>query len=384
MPKINVLHVTVRLSVGGIERWLIDVLKHHDSTKFQMDVLCVARRPDLGPLVADAVAAGANIFYISLLDPFFLFKYYRLLKKQRIEAVIVHLDLGVAPVVILGASMAGVRQRILMIHSSRPEFNTRWGIFKPILRAFYLKSCSRIAGVSQAVLDEVFPGWRTDPLFTILYLGVDLKKLNPSLPREDFRNEIGVSPEVPLIGHFGRFAPVKNHRGFLETALEIHKQMPSVHFVLAGEGPLRSEIESLAQEYGLDAQIHFLGLRDDVGRILSALDMVYYPSLYEGFPVSFIEAQIMGVPVVTGFRPEFIEALCPDNVEYLTIDTSNPESAAKHICFSLMDHQLMMTISERGKTWAQNNFAIECSIANLQSLIVDGYVHNMNVQGDVI
>ena len=372
MPKIRVLHITARLSVGGIERWLIDVIKYHDSNQFQMDVLCVARRSDLGTMVGDAKAAGAHISYIPLTDPFFLFKYYRLLKHKKIDVVVIHLDLGLALPLVLGALFAGVKQRILLVHSSKPGFYTRWGFLKPALRFFYRKKCTKIAGVSQATLDSVFPGWQSDKMYTPLYLGIDLQMFHPTSLKDEVRAEIGIPPDVPVIGHFGRFTPAKNHYGFLETARYLLELMPSVQFILAGEGPLQSEIENLAEKYSISKQVHFLGLRNDVAQLLTAIDLVYYPSLFEGFPVSFIEAQIMGIPVVTGQRPELREAICPEYVDLLSVDTGNPVVAAQRIHQLLTDHDLWQLVSQRGQVWARQNFSIEKSTRRLEEIILSG------------
>jgi glycosyltransferase involved in cell wall biosynthesis len=94
----------------------------------------------------------------------------------------------------------------------------------------------------------------------------------------------------------GRFAPQKNHRFLLELASEILKRRPETHFLLIGDGPLRPEIESRARAMGICNNVHFAGIRTDVPHLMrGAMDVLVLPSLWEGLPVTLIEAQASGL-----------------------------------------------------------------------------------------
>jgi len=80
----------------------------------------------------------------------------------------------------------------------------------------------------------------------------------------------------------------------------------------------------------------------------------------------------MGVPVVTGQRPELREAICPENVDLLTLDTGDPVLAAQRIHQLLTDDVLWQTVSQRGQVWARQNFSIEQSTRRLEEIILSG------------
>jgi len=114
--------------------------------------------------------------------------------------------------------------------------------------------------------------------------------------RHLLRQELGVSPDAPLIGHVASFTEPKNHLFTIEVFRELSRALPDAHFVLVGDGALRPKIEAAVRAAGLGARVHLLGIRGDVPRIMGALDLLLLPSLWEGLPVVLVEAQAAGVP----------------------------------------------------------------------------------------
>lgn len=99
-----------------------------------------------------------------------------------------------------------------------------------------------------------------------------------------------------IIFHIGRFAPQKNHLFLLEIFYDIALSIPEARLLLAGDGPLKEGIEKKACELGIFDKVLFLGQRDDIPELLQAADLFVLPSLYEGLPVSCLEAQAAGLP----------------------------------------------------------------------------------------
>jgi glycosyltransferase involved in cell wall biosynthesis len=131
--------------------------------------------------------------------------------------------------------------------------------------------------------------------------GFDTDTFRPdTTARASVRAEIGVAPDSLLIGHVARFDPQKDHVNFLEAARLLGQSHPSVHFVLCGEGVdvLNPSLRKLIDRCGIQHRCHMLGARDDIPRILAALDVASLSSAGEGFPNVLGEAMACAVPCV--------------------------------------------------------------------------------------
>lgn len=116
--------------------------------------------------------------------------------------------------------------------------------------------------------------------------------------RQRIREEFGISDNVKVLGHVGRFAKQKNHEFLIDIFADFQKREPESVLLLVGKGELMEETRKKAVEKGLEKSVIFAGLRNDVPDILSAFDAFVFPSFYEGMPNTVIEAQAAGVPCV--------------------------------------------------------------------------------------
>lgn len=133
----------------------------------------------------------------------------------------------------------------------------------------------------------------------IVHNGVDLSVFRYDAEARDvIRAELSVPQDAKLIGHVGRFDPQKNHMFLLEIFREIHALDPNTRLVLVGKGPLEEAVRAKAEELGIADRLIFTGVRSDVPKLLSAMDVFVFPSFYEGMPNTVIEAQATGLPCV--------------------------------------------------------------------------------------
>ena len=131
--------------------------------------------------------------------------------------------------------------------------------------------------------------------------------------RNQIRAELGITNNF-VIGNVARFSPQKNHKFILNLFKEFLSIDNNAILVLVGGGENEKDIKELAVQYGISGNIKFLGLRKDINRLLQSFDIFLFPSLYEGLPVSIIEAQAAGLPCILS-----------DTIDSETAITSNVE-----------------------------------------------------------
>jgi glycosyltransferase involved in cell wall biosynthesis len=130
--------------------------------------------------------------------------------------------------------------------------------------------------------------------------GIDLSRYRPDAEaRRAVREELGLQPEAILIGMAARYHPQKDHRAFMEAAGRMGAREPAAHFLLCGHQvtPENRELQRMVAAAGLADRIHLLGLRDDMPRVMAALDLAVLSSAYaEAFPLVIGEAMACEVP----------------------------------------------------------------------------------------
>ncbi len=98
--------------------------------------------------------------------------------------------------------------------------------------------------------------------------------------------------------HVGRLVPEKNHHFLLHLTAELIGHHPSTRLWLVGDGPLRAQLESLAQSLGIQSHVSFYGNRTDIPHLLASADLFVFPSLSEGLGLAALEAQAAGLPTL--------------------------------------------------------------------------------------
>lgn len=189
----------------------------------------------------------------------------------------------------------GIPRRILHAHNAGNDGKLHQRVLcalhKPMVPRFVTDrwACSKEAG------SYLFPG----EAYTVLPNAVDVGRcaFNPDA-RSRVRAELGLAPDDHVIGAVGRFVEQKNI-GFLLLRLpELLAQQPRARILLVGGGELEGELRKLCHEIGILDYVTFAGIRRDIPDVLSAIDVYAMPSLFEGLPLSLLEAQFNGLPCV--------------------------------------------------------------------------------------
>lgn len=290
------------LSVGGAEMMLYKLLKHSSCLRQGVVVSLVSG----GEMARRIEALGVRVVGLhmrrGLPDISVLWRLVCLLRSEKFDLLstwMYHADFlgGVA------ARLANLPVLWNIRNSDLDPEKTKW------MTRCLARACASLSGLvprriiscSRTARDvHVRLGYRPEK-FVIIPNGFDLNSFVPDRDiRTVVRNTLGIEENTPLVGLVARFDPQKNHVGFLDAACMVHDSIPQTHFVLAGTGVtwentlLRQKIEDL----GLQRQVHLLGPRTDIARLMTTFDVLASSSHGEAFPNVLGEAMACGVPCV--------------------------------------------------------------------------------------
>lgn len=296
---IRILHVVTYMGRGGLETMIMNYYRHIDRTKVQFDFL--VHRSFRADYDDEIEVLGGRIYRIGRLIPW-SWKYKKELDaffKAHPEYRIIHVHQDCLSAVILEAAKAnGVAVRIAHSHNSSQDKN-----FKYLIKAYYKKKipvcATQLFACGKEAGDWMFSGQS----YKVVPNAIDVS-------RYEYRQEIaiaqrtkfGIEKNAFVVGHVGRFAEVKNHSFLLDIFEKIVMIRKDARLLLVGDGTLRQQMEEKAEKLGIRNRVVFAGICTDVAEILQAMDVFVFPSLYEGMPVSLVEAQVAGLPCIVSER----------------------------------------------------------------------------------
>jgi glycosyltransferase involved in cell wall biosynthesis len=329
---VKVLRVMGGLDVGGVETGVLNFLRLVDPSVIQTTVYCLQDRRQLE---AEVRATGTQVVYqhhngnplrtMRLLE--------RFLKDHPMDVVHCH-NLFFAGWIMWAAHRADVPIRIA--HANNTGDQRKNGLVQPLYHRIMRALIHRHATTRLAVSGEAAVYLFGDDPVEIVTSGIDTAPFHPEPPDPALRAELGISPTARVIGHVGNLRTQKNHHFLLEIAREMLQERPDLHFVLVGEGPLRSSLEERARNLGISSRVTFTGTRRDVPRLMARLfDLFLFPSLYEGMGQVIVQAQAAGLPVAaTASLPRETHQV-PDLVHWVDLD--EPAAHWGKICLDLLD-----------------------------------------------
>ncbi|MBE6924049.1 MAG: glycosyltransferase family 1 protein [Ruminococcaceae bacterium] len=324
---IRVLQIVGRMDRGGIETMIMNLYRNVDREKVQFDFLAHYGRE---AVYNDEIRAmGGRIYEMPALKDenhvyyWRYFTYRRALKKffkEHSEYKVIHGHMtNTASLYLPIAKKNGVTCRIAHSHSTKGKAGLL-GVVTDLLQKPVYKFATDFFACSEGAKGWLYPQKLIDAgKVQILANAVDGQRFrfNPDL-RQKMRQELALGDCFAVMS-VARFRPEKNQIFLIEVLREMVTQGQDVVFVFAGDGPSEARVKEKAAEYGLEKHTRFLGMRTDVAELLQAADAFVLPSLFEGMPVTAIEAQAAGLPcVVSEGLTQEMNVL--DAVQYLPLE----------------------------------------------------------------
>lgn len=284
----RVIHIVGAMAPGGFENFIMNIYRKMDRSKIQFDFI-VHKKKD-NAYDDEIESLGGRLFYVTRKgkNPIKNFLEIRKVIKDNKESIVCrHSDSAFTVVDLLAARLGGAKKVIMHSHSTTTgnvkihNFFRKWMGFVPTHRF----ACSKAAGQ-----------WMFGNLdYTFVPNAIDTSEyLYHADIRESMRKEWNVENKN-VYGHVGNFVYAKNHTFLLDVFKQISLKDEKAVLFLIGEGELREEIEAKIQKLDLQDKVILTGRRKDVVRFLQMFDLFFFPSVYEGLPVSMVEAQCSGL-----------------------------------------------------------------------------------------
>ena len=327
----KVLEVNVDdVGLGGVYALVNSVIRNKPEG-LKLDIACIAEFEN--PNNTDSLKRlGTDVYYVGTRGPRWRrpFAYYRntlaLLRDGGYDCVHIHGDVAYLLLIFARAARkAGVKRIILHSHAAGVDGGSRRlkAALHRLCRGGLLRCATDFAACSDRAAAWMYPGLDASRVQMVVN-GIEVARFawNPDV-RQRIRGELRLE-DAFVVGHVGRFAYQKNHAYLLQAFAAMRRRIPNARLLLVGEGVLFDETRAQAERLGLAGDVIFYGASYDVGGLMQAMDLFALPSHFEGLPVSGVEAQAAGLPVLFSDRITR-QAKLTEGVRFLPIDAAATE-----------------------------------------------------------
>ena len=301
MEKVKVLMVLGNTRMGGTQAFILNVLRNIDLSKFQIDI-AINFSAENGGIDDELKSYGCEIFYWPYFKVFNYVKFVRFwrkfLKEHPYDIIHAH-STNSAPLYLKIAKEAGC---VTIAHSHSAGY--RGSALEQFVKKLFVK---RIGDVSdywfacsdKAALRLYGDGYRNYPRYFDIPNAINAENYmyNVDISKR-IRRQLGVPEDALLCGHVGTFSTPKNHKFLIDVFHEVIKKHPNSWLVCCGAGALMESVKEKAKNLGLQEKVLFPGVVKNCNEYMMAMDAFVFPSIFEGFPISVIEAEATGVNVV--------------------------------------------------------------------------------------
>ena len=374
MDPIPILYVIPRMSIGGAQIHLLEVLRLLNRRRFSPLLCCLATDRGDSPHLLQRVRE----LNVPILDgrvrnvPNSLIRPHTFLQMARVARILRHRGVQVVHSYLFHANWFGTLTarlaRVPVVIASKRNVDVytraedRWAC-RVINRLAH-----RVTAVARVVRDHVH---QTEgcPLEKIVVIpnGVEANRFKWAASDPTKKEALRSVPGEVVIGTIARLVWYKGQGDLLEAAALVVRSHPSARFVVVGDGPLRQPLEEKARALGLNGTVRFLGAVPNASSLLPHFDIFVLSSLWEGMSNSLLEAMAAGKPVVAtdvGGSPEVVI----DGKTGILVPPNDPEALADAMLRLLADRELARSLGEAGRVRVQSEFTLETMVARLEEL----------------
>ena len=372
MNKIKVAIIITKLELGGAQKVAISLCEKIDKTKFETVLIC-----GCDGILDEETKNKVRVIFIKDLvreinpikDLKALFSIYKILKKEKPD--IVHTHSSKAGIIgRLAAKLCGIKNIIHTIHGF--SFNDTQSFFKKNLFIFLEKTGAKISKYLIPVSTENITKGLNNHIgkkeqYKYIRLGVDIDNFKNFKEIPSLKKELNIKEQDILVTTIGPFKPQKNLPDFIKIAKNISEKNKQFKFVMVGDGTLRPSFEKLIKEYNISNNIFLLGWRRDISNILNSSDIFVMTSLWEGLPISTIEAMCCGLsPIVNDVDGQ--REIVKNSFNGFLIKPYDIKSCEEKILLLANNSNLKQEMSLNAKNSIDYSFSIDYMIKQHENL----------------
>ncbi len=293
----------------GVKRLFAWMIPRFDSDRFNVSLISLRRRDESED---NLERFGIDVTYLDRgkFDPRTLPALLRVLDEKQADILHMH-GYGATT---FGRLAAAWRRTPTLLHEHANLTSTPW--FQQVADELLLPFTDLAIAVSRSTAEFVINARRVPADRTrVVYLGAPVDEFGRARSDAEMRAAraaLGAPEGVFTVGTVTRLMPSKGNQFLIEAIPQVLAAEPKTHFYIVGEGELQAELEAQAQAIGIADRVTFLGFMRDVSVAYAALDLVVFPSLWEGTPLTAFEALAMGRPIVATDCDGLLDVLTPE------------------------------------------------------------------------
>lgn len=281
-----------------------------------IDVLVVSLYNQSTIITERLIENGIKIIFLDKnpgIDLSIIKQLYKIFLLEKPDAV--HSHINVLQYVAFAAYFARVKICVHTVHSiaTKEATGMRQNIYYFLFRLFNIIPVALSDEVKMSVIDRYrLPADK----IPVIYNGIDLERC---IPKKSYESQKGLT-----FLHIGRFADVKNHKMIILSFIKVLEAIPDAKLKLIGSGSNYEMIREMVKENGIEDNVDFLGIQPVVFNYLNEADVFILPSIYEGMPMTLIEAMGTALPIIAS-NVGGIPSMLTNDVDSLLIDVNEKE-----------------------------------------------------------
>jgi glycosyltransferase involved in cell wall biosynthesis len=353
---------------GGAQQLLFDICRHLPESEFDTTVYYMFGEGTYAPQFETRGTTVIDLEASSNYDTLSFKNLVSYLKNSEHDILQTN-----SPISGVWGRVAGALGNIPHIVSVEHSVHTGYPLLNRVANGITLPLSDTIVGVSNAVTNSLLP-WEQFLLqegtrIRVIRNGVDMSDSeDKSVKNGDIFSETPISAKKPIIGSVGRFTEAKGYKYLLRSFPEIKQNCADAQLLLIGDGELMPDLKRKARATGYSEDVFFTGFISNVFPYLSSFDIAVFPSLWEGFGLTPVEAMATKCPVVASDIPAFREVI---NDAGLLVESKDELGLAEAVISLIEDPTRREKLGEKGYERAVEHFSIERTVEEYADLYRD-------------